>query len=102
MVSMTSVFYLIECLILSEGIDISANRLFGPQPRTATYICIWEIAIGYIKASLTANEAQLLAAAGNSFIMNFVDLLNAPAEEFLPDVDLDGERYMILFSMKSF
>ncbi|KAF9475774.1 hypothetical protein BDN70DRAFT_996181 [Pholiota conissans] len=82
-------------ILMIDGIDITANRLFGPQPRTATYICIWEIAIGKVKASLTAQEAQILVAAANSFIINFVDLLNAPAEEFMPVVDLDVTFYKI-------
>ncbi|KAF8973209.1 hypothetical protein BDZ97DRAFT_665381 [Flammula alnicola] len=82
-------------VFIIDGIDITANRLFGPQPRTATYVCIWEIAVGHVKASMSANEAKLLAAAGNFFRLNFVDLVNAPAEEFLPSIDVDVTFYKI-------
>ena len=75
----------------SQGIDITANRLFGPQPKTATYVCLWEIAIGDVKASMSAREAIPLVAAANFFRLNFVDLVNAPAEDFLPNIDPDGE-----------
>jgi hypothetical protein len=73
-----------------SGVDITANRLFGPQPRTATYVCIWEINLGRVKAILCASEARLFAAAGNAFRLNFVDFLNAPAAEFLLPIDPDG------------
>lgn len=73
------------------GLDIIANRLFGPQPRTATYVCIWEIALGSVKASMSANDVTLLTAAANAFRSNFVDVVNAPADEFMPAVDPDGE-----------
>ncbi|PPQ67263.1 hypothetical protein CVT25_005847 [Psilocybe cyanescens] len=82
-------------VIVIDGIDVTANRLFGPQPRTATYVCIWEIAIGKVKASLTPYDAKLLAAAANSFRLNFVDLVNAPANEFLPVIDHDVTFYKI-------
>lgn len=75
----------------SQGIDITANRLFGPQPKTATYVCLWEIAVGDVKASMSAREAIPLAAAANFFRLNFVDLVNAPAQDFLPDIDPDGK-----------
>jgi len=80
------------------GLDIIANRLFGPQPRTATYVCIWEIALGSVKASVSANDATLLIAAANAFRSNFVDVVNAPADEFMPVVDPDGEYSLTLFS----
>ncbi|KAG5648496.1 hypothetical protein DXG03_003107 [Asterophora parasitica] len=77
-------------IIHIDGLDITANRLFGPQPRTATYVCIWEINLGRVKALLTASEGRLLAAVGDAFRLNFVDLPNAPATKFLPPVDPDG------------
>jgi hypothetical protein len=77
--------------------DVVANRLFGPQPRTAVYVCIWEIALGHVKASMSANQAKTLAAAGNAFRYNFVDLVNAPAENFAVAVDPDGKtRYVVI------
>lgn len=75
----------------TAGIDITANRLFGPQPRTATYICIWEINLGRVKALLSASDGRLLAAAGSAFRLNYADLVNAPANEYLPAVEPDGQ-----------
>ena len=73
-----------------EGVDITTHRLFGPQPRTLAYVCIWEIVVGNVKASLSAHEAKALLAAGNTFRLNFVDLVNSPAAEYLPPADPDG------------
>lgn len=78
----------IEMLFL--GIDITAHRLFGPQPRTATYVCIWEVHIGNVKTVLSASDAALMVAASNAFRLNFSDLANAPAAEYLPILDPDG------------
>ena len=81
------------------GIDIVAHRLFGPQPHTATYLCIWDIHIGRIMARLSALEARILAAAGQAFGLNFTDPLNAPATEHDIPADPDGEFRMILVSL---
>ncbi|KDR75835.1 hypothetical protein GALMADRAFT_156774 [Galerina marginata CBS 339.88] len=82
-------------ILTIDGVYITANRLFGPQPRTATYVCIWEIAVGNVKASMLPSEIMMLAAAGNSFRLNFVDLVNAPAPDFLPVDDPDVSFYKI-------
>ncbi|KAJ3517254.1 hypothetical protein NLJ89_g626 [Agrocybe chaxingu] len=82
-------------ILMIDGVDITANRLFGPQPRTATYVCIWEIAIGCTKASMSARQAQILTAALTSFRLNFVDLVNAPATDFVPTSELDVSFYKI-------
>ena len=79
-----------------SGIDISAYRLFGPQPRTATYVCTWEIQLGQVRAVLSASDARILAAAGDAFRVNFVDLFNAPSSLFLPHVDPDGTNHQLL------
>ncbi|KAJ7045588.1 hypothetical protein C8F04DRAFT_939778 [Mycena alexandri] len=70
-------------LIVIDGIDITANRLFGPLPRTLTYVPIWEINVGALKAVLSARDATILSSAGNAFRLNFVDPSNAPADEYL-------------------
>lgn len=70
--------------------DITANRLFGPQPRTSTYICVWEIRLGHVKGVLSASEGQILAAVGKTFMLNFVDTANAPAAEFALPADPDS------------
>jgi hypothetical protein len=74
------------------GIDITANRLFGPQPRTATYLCIWKIHYGHIKTLLSsASAGKILMAAGNALRFNFSDPLNAPAADYIVPIDPDGE-----------
>jgi len=40
---------------------------------------------------MSAREATPLVAAANFFRLNFVDLVNAPAEDFLSNIDPDGE-----------
>ncbi|KAJ7783252.1 hypothetical protein B0H16DRAFT_1877649 [Mycena metata] len=70
-------------LIVIDGIDITANRLFGPLPRTLTYVPIWEINIGAVKTVLSAKDATILSSAGNAFRLNFADPSNAPADEYL-------------------
>ncbi|KAG6841879.1 hypothetical protein C0991_005609 [Blastosporella zonata] len=87
-------------LVHIDGLDMTANRLFGPQPRTATYVCIWEITLGATKVLLSASEGRLLAAAGDAFRLNFADALNAPAAEFLPPLDPDVT--FVKFSLKTF
>ena len=76
--------------IVNDGLDIVANRLFGPLPRTATYLCIWEIRTGAVTGSLSAAQAKALAAVGNAFRHHFVDHPNAPAGEFMPTLDPDS------------
>ncbi|KAH9930383.1 hypothetical protein B0H21DRAFT_878964 [Amylocystis lapponica] len=76
-----------------DGIDITANRLFGPQPHTSTYFCIWEIHIGDVKAVLSAYEGRLISAVGSSLGFNFSDPLNAPAHEYAVPLDPDGKYY---------
>ena len=73
------------------GIDIIANRLFGPPPRTVTYVCIWEIDIGHVRAIASANDGALVMAAIRAFLLNFADPFNAPAAEFMPAIYPDCE-----------
>ena len=73
------------------GLDIVANRLFGPRPAAATYVCIWEIHVGDVKTSVNAHEARLLSSIGSAFGLNFSDPLNAPAKEYAIPADPDGE-----------
>ncbi|KAF8633289.1 hypothetical protein AX17_004464 [Amanita inopinata Kibby_2008] len=82
-------------LLLIDGIDITAHRLFGPQPRAATYVCIWEIQLGQVRTIISASDARVLVAAGSAFRINFVDMVNAPSSEFLPRVEPDVTFYKI-------
>ncbi|KAK1218471.1 Macrophage colony-stimulating factor 1 receptor [Marasmius sp. AFHP31] len=73
-----------KSLLVIDGIDITANRLFGPPPSNLTYVCIWEIDVGHTKACFSASEGSILAAAGKAFRINFSDLLNSPASDYMP------------------
>ncbi|KAF8630636.1 hypothetical protein AX15_002787 [Amanita polypyramis BW_CC] len=85
----------IKDLVLIDRIDISAYRLFGPQPRTVTYVCIWEIQLGLVRTVLAASDARILAAAGDAFRLNSVDIFNAPSSEFLPRNEPDVTFYKV-------
>lgn len=80
----------LDLISLRIGIDIIANRLFGPQPRTTTYVCIWEINLGAIKADVTPDQAQALATAVITFGNNFSDDFNSPAAQYQPEYPPDG------------
>ncbi|KAI1795480.1 hypothetical protein LXA43DRAFT_1178514 [Ganoderma leucocontextum] len=75
--------------IIVDGLDVTANRLFGHRPATSTYVCIWEIHVGDVKAALNAYEARVLSAVGSSFGLNFSDPVNSPAKEYAIPVDPD-------------
>ncbi|KAI0829807.1 hypothetical protein BC628DRAFT_1477689 [Trametes gibbosa] len=75
--------------IIIDGLDIVANRLFGPRPATSTYVCIWEIRVGDVKASLSPYEIAVLSSVGSAFGLNFSDPLNAPAKEYAIPSDPD-------------
>lgn len=78
-----------DSVIILDGLDITANRLFGPQPRNSTYVCIWEIHFGGLKASLSPYQTKLLSAVSTAFGFNFSDPLNAPAKDFAVPSDPD-------------
>ncbi|KAI0645908.1 hypothetical protein C8Q79DRAFT_910949 [Trametes meyenii] len=75
--------------IIIGGLDVIANRLFGPRPDTSTYVCIWEIHVGDVKTVLSVHEALLLSSIGSSFGINFSDPLNSPAKEYAIPADPD-------------
>jgi hypothetical protein len=75
-----------RCILidLCLGIDITANRLFGPQPEVATYLCIWEILLGEISGRLSISSVVGILAAARAFRINFADDFNAPSTDFAP------------------
>ncbi|GJE95456.1 hypothetical protein PsYK624_116400 [Phanerochaete sordida] len=75
--------------IVLDGLDIVAHRLFGPQPHTATYLCIWDIRVDRVMVHLSSIESKILSAASNAFALNFTDPLNAPAPEY--DIPADPD-----------
>ncbi|KAI9437708.1 hypothetical protein H4582DRAFT_1957102, partial [Lactarius indigo] len=72
-----------------EGIDILADRLFGPLPQAAAYVCFWELNFGAMKGLLSAPQGRTLQSAIDAFTMNFKDPINAPAAEFALPLDPD-------------
>jgi hypothetical protein len=75
------------------GIDILADRLFGPQPLAAAYVCFWEINVGSVKGMFSSSHGRTLQSALDAFVINYKDPMNAPAAEFaLPSVP-DGQLY---------
>jgi hypothetical protein len=74
------------------GVDILANRLFGPQPPAAAYVCFWEINVGSMKSVFSASHVWTLRSALDVFAMNYKDPMNAPAAEFALPMAPDG-RY---------
>ncbi|KAH8118988.1 hypothetical protein DFH11DRAFT_1696800 [Phellopilus nigrolimitatus] len=76
--------------LLVSGLEITANRLFGPQPHAAAYVCMWTIQVGKVKGFLTTAEGQILSLAGKSFAHGFNDPFNAPASNFAGEADRDA------------
>lgn len=72
--------------------NIVANRLFGPLPRTSTYFCTWDISFGHVKLDMSFVDAQILNHVGKSFRFGFTDLANAPAAEYMIPADPDSEQ----------
>lgn len=80
---------------LLQGINILANRLFGPPPRTATYVCNWEIDIGDVKGRLPITDCRVFLASTDAFSINFADPLDSPAPAFALPVDHDSKESLI-------
>ncbi|KLO15399.1 hypothetical protein SCHPADRAFT_995885 [Schizopora paradoxa] len=72
-----------------SGLEISANRLFGPPPRNLTYACVWEINVGEIKGLLSAADGFLFLRSFQSFMRGFNDYFNAPGLDFTATDDRD-------------
>ncbi|EJD45633.1 hypothetical protein AURDEDRAFT_165486 [Auricularia subglabra TFB-10046 SS5] len=77
------------CLTRVLGIYVTGNRLFGPNPRNATYLCLWEIQVGAIKSALSIHDAMIISSAVNSFRTNYSDVVNSPAAEYAIASDPD-------------
>ncbi|ORX35037.1 hypothetical protein BD324DRAFT_652754 [Kockovaella imperatae] len=72
-----------------EGIEVKAHRLFGPQPRAETYVCIWEINAPRITAFSSPTLQSTLQSVRNAVIYTFSDFENAPAEIYMPKTPPD-------------
>ncbi|KAF9241526.1 hypothetical protein BU15DRAFT_87119 [Melanogaster broomeanus] len=87
-----------ETLVI-DGIDITAHRLFGPQPRTRTYVCVWEVALGHVKALLSLLDSRIILAAVDALRIHYTDIVNAPASDF--SVPLDPDLTFVKLSLKA-
>lgn len=76
------------------GIDITANRLFGPPPRNTAYVCIWNIHVGEVKGLFTIKQARILLHSGRTFVIGYSDPFNAPAAEYTTLDDRDGNALL--------
>ena len=73
------------------GISITANRLFGPQPRTSTYVCVWNLDIGKVTGLLRESDARTVLRALKAFGHNYSDPYNSPAKKFAVVEERDGK-----------
>jgi hypothetical protein len=67
------------------GVEVVANRLFGPQPRTSTYAAIWELHQGRLVGEVTPEFVLAFARAARALVTNSIDRDNTlPAEYSVP------------------
>jgi hypothetical protein len=76
--------------VFVEGIELKANRLFGPQPRAETYLCLWEAVVPRITCSLTIPFVATLQAVFSAMAYNYSDIENAPSAIYQPAALPDG------------
>ncbi|RIA94532.1 hypothetical protein C1645_873391 [Glomus cerebriforme] len=73
-----------------DDLNIYAHRLFGPLPKTATYVCNWDINIGTISGQLKPSFLLSVTSFARTFAHHFVDKENALPTKYvmLPDPDV--------------
>ncbi|WWC67272.1 uncharacterized protein I206_101180 [Kwoniella pini CBS 10737] len=81
--------------VFVEGIEVKANRLFGPQPYATTYLCLWEVAIPKVTAFLGPELVSVLQAAGRSVGYTFSDHENSPSEIYVPKTPPDAAMNLL-------
>lgn len=81
--------------IFVEGIELRANRLFGPQPRATTYLCLWEFVSPRITAFLSPQFLSTIKAAVSAVAYNFTDVENAPASFYMPKTPPDATFFKL-------
>ncbi|CAI2166467.1 8487_t:CDS:10 [Funneliformis geosporum] len=68
-----------------DDLNIYAHRLFGPLPKTTTYVCNWDINLGTISGQLKPSFLLSATTFAKTFVYHFVDKENAlPAEYMIP------------------
>ncbi|GAA5833329.1 hypothetical protein JCM11251_005205 [Rhodosporidiobolus azoricus] len=73
-----------------QGLEIGANRLFGPQPRTAVYCCDWSFYLGSLVGSVPPSFLQALSRVGTAVGTTFSDDDNSLLPDFSIPVDPDA------------
>lgn len=85
--------------IYIEGIELKANRLFGPQPHAETYLCLWEALIPKITCFTTGRFTASLQAVVAAVAYNYNDTDNAPAGAYHIPALPDGECHPIMMQL---
>jgi hypothetical protein len=80
---------------LPQGITLKANRLFGPQPRATTYLCLWEAIIPKLTGFMSPAFFSTLQASIQAVMYNFSDPDNAPAPIYVPKSPPDGTTLLL-------
>ncbi|KAF9302036.1 hypothetical protein BGZ74_005928 [Mortierella antarctica] len=65
-----------------DGIDIYAHRLFGPLPKTTTYVANWKLDVGSIYGQIKPSFLLGVASFAKAFAYNLVDGDNAFPPEY--------------------
>ncbi|GMK54228.1 hypothetical protein CspeluHIS016_0108140 [Cutaneotrichosporon spelunceum] len=77
-------------VVFVEGIEIKANRLFGPPPLATTYVCLWEISVSRVSVFLSPEFKDTLASVGTAVDYNWSDRDNAPASVYIAESPPDA------------
>ncbi|CAB4400532.1 unnamed protein product [Rhizophagus irregularis] len=83
-----------NCLYIDD-LNIHAHRLFGPSPKTATYVCNWDINIGTISGQLKPSLLLSATSFAKTFAYHYVD-----KENVLPAIPLDPDVTFLSVSVK--
>ncbi|KAJ2957271.1 hypothetical protein NQZ79_g6974 [Umbelopsis isabellina] len=79
-------------------LNIYAHRLFGPLPKTSTYLCNWEFDVGSISGEIKPSFLLGTTAFGKAFLYNMVDEDNALTKD--PSI-LDPDVTFVTASIQS-
>ncbi|CAG8634606.1 24795_t:CDS:10, partial [Dentiscutata erythropus] len=72
-----------------DDLNVHAHRLFGPLPKTATYVCNWELNIGTISGQLRPSFLLSTTSFGKAFGYHYVDDENALPPDFMNPLEAD-------------
>lgn len=75
--------------LILDGLSINSHRLFGPQPRTAVYVAIWEFHLGPLVGDLSIPEISALQRVAQAFAVNFKDSDNSLSDDYAIPTDAD-------------